>query len=158
MSPLCSAIASCFPRGDQLTKKLSGNDAIFLGYELTSARSRFGCPARIPTTDRLEGSRVQNLNRGIVTFSKNGNKIGHVSRIWFNLLTGEISGEGMNRRDFVGAGGEDLGAIINGNRAMSKSYEEFGVVASEGEEVWGSRDRERSLRLKRDFFNTGWRA
>ena len=122
MSPLCSAIASCFPRGDQLTKKLSGYSTCRLGYELTSARSRFGCPACIPTADGLEGSCVQHLNGGIVAFSKDGNKVGNLSRVRLNLLAREIAREGMNGKDFIGARGEELGAIVDGNWAMSKGY------------------------------------
>ena len=44
----------------------------------------------------------------------------------------------MNRKDFAGARSEDLGTVVNGNRAMGEGYQEPSVVASEGEEVWGS--------------------
>jgi len=94
-------------------KSSQGNGTRYLGCELTSARSRFRRPACIPTADRLEGLHVQNLNGRIIAFSKNGNKIGHVSRIWFHLLTREIAGEGMKRKEFTGAGGKELGTVVN---------------------------------------------
>jgi hypothetical protein len=86
--------------------------------------------------------RVQNLNWRIVAFSKNSNKIGHISRIRFHLLTREIAGEGMDGREFTGTGSEELGAVVNGDGAMSEGYKELSVVASEGEEVWSPRYRE----------------
>jgi len=66
--------------------------------------------------------RVQNLNGRVIAFSKNGDEFGHVSRVWFHLLTGESARKSVKRKDFVGARDEELRAIVNGNRAMSKGY------------------------------------
>jgi len=65
---------------------------------------------------------VQNLNGRVVAFSKDGNKIGHISRIWFYLLTREITGEGVDGREFTGARSEELRTVVDGNRAMGKGY------------------------------------
>lgn len=125
-----------------------------LGYKLTGTWSQFRCATRIPTTDRLEGLHIQDLNGGIVTFSKNGDKLGRVPRIWFHLLTRETTREGVKRSEFTSPRSEELGGVINQNRAVRKGYEEPSIVASEGQGVWGSRNREYSLGFKRDFFDS----
>jgi len=66
--------------------------------------------------------RVQNLNGRIVAFSKNSDKFGHVSRVWFHLLTRESARESMKRKEFIGARSEESGTVVNGNRAMCKGY------------------------------------
>ena len=48
----------------------------------------------------------------------------------------------MDGREFTGTGSEELGAVVNGDGAMSEGYKELSVVASEGEEVWSPRYRE----------------
>lgn len=63
----------------------------------------------------------------------------------------------MDGKEFAGTRSEELGTVVNGNGAMSKGYKELSVVAGEGEEVWGPRDRECSLGFKRNFFNTSRR-
>ena len=65
---------------------------------------------------------VQNLDGRVIAFSKNGEKFGHVSRVWFHLLTRESPGESVKREDFIGARSEELRTVVNENRAMSKGY------------------------------------
>jgi len=66
--------------------------------------------------------RVQNLNGRVIAFSKNSDKFGHISRVWFHLLTRESARESVKREDFIGARGKELRTVVNGNRAMSKGY------------------------------------
>jgi len=66
--------------------------------------------------------RVQNLNGRVIAFSKNGDKFGHVSRVWLHLLTRESARESVKRGDFIGARSEELRTVVNRNRTMSKGY------------------------------------
>lgn len=81
MSPLCESNASCFPRGDRLTGKLSG-------------KGQLSCGEWRPHEHKglIQVFHVQYLNGWTATFSENNNEVSHLPRIWLYFLARGIPG------------------------------------------------------------------
>lgn len=90
MSPLCRAMASCLPLGDQETmKKINENKFLSESFKRTAGWESLRRPPATPSSNGLQGRHVDYLDKlavgASIWFAKNCNKFGNVPRICVHL-------------------------------------------------------------------------